>query len=424
MIPTVRMSFDLDAAGVGDFFTIGDPVKGILGSGGVQLLGDVPVDVSEYVRSINIRRGRSKETDKVDAGHCTILLDNRYRTFDPQNTGLFVFDQVDCFFDDPQWTFDDYGYASPYAVSMVPRKAISIDLEGQMLFTGQMEDFDLDYSLNRDSTCTVKGSDGFTLLSGQQLTPGVQTTEDTGARMESVLDDPKVNWPKARRQIDTGISTMGADTVATNTNALRYIQDVNAGEPGLVFIGKDGLFRFRNRRSLQTDTGVLFSDVEGAGIPFRAVSRQVGTELLWTQINVQWLSGTVTEDNLTSQEKYGIEALNWKTFLSASAAADSLAQFFSRRYSEPTARINGIEITLDQLTAEEKGQVLQIELGDLVTVQFTPNQWGNPIEQSLGVEAIEHTITPTVHRVRFNLASGLAGFLIGDSFLGEEAVGF
>jgi hypothetical protein len=50
----------------------------------------VYVDVSAYVRSVDITRGRQRELDVVEAGTADITLSNRDRRFDPTNTGTLV----------------------------------------------------------------------------------------------------------------------------------------------------------------------------------------------------------------------------------------------------------------------------------------------------------------------------------------------
>jgi hypothetical protein len=650
------------------------------------LLGPTPQDVTEFVRSISIRRGRSKFSDTFDAGQATIVLDNRARTFDPSNLG-FTFNQPGVIFDDPDVTFDDLGFGSPFAPSMTPRKAVTMEVGGQLLMTGIVEDYDLAYSPDGDSTCTVKVADGFTLIAQAQLTAGTPVAEDTGARIGAVLDDNNVAWPPLRRELDTGLSTVGTAVIGDNQNALQYLNLVNASEPGAVFIDRRGFVRFRNRSSLQSATGLVFSDdadtrdqfatggnnvfealvgalrfrvheftslgsatftpsgslrnvqvltdrfnlvpnpsfetnttnwgVSGAGgsgarnttealfgvaslarsftasgdgfaqtstitglapgqvytasafvkssvsknarviinfynssnafisqfastatatsvsawqrrsvtgtvpangdraivflsitngangethywdgvlfertsqlrpyfdgntydgtggatvtttwdgtannstsraniltsiptldaplavnvdvqpvtvryplanaLPFSAITREIGTEQLYTQINVNYPGGTETANDLDAQEKYGITALNWNTLLDSQAAAEGLAEYWGRRYSAPTTRLDGVDIIMDGLSATQRGQVLALELGDLVSVRFTPNGIGNPLEQAATVEQITHDITPGGHRVRLGLISGLSGFIIGESILGEEAVGF
>ena len=49
---------------------------------------------------------------------------------------------------------------------------------------------------------------------------------------------------------------------------------------------------------------------------------------------------------------------------------------------------------------------------------FTPNNIGNPINQFLTVDAIEHAITPRDHRVTFDLSETSLGFVLDDPVFG------
>lgn len=400
---TVSLGLDPSLAGSGDFFTIGaTPLGGTAIVGALPLAGDVNTDVTSYVRSVSLRRGRSKETEKFDAGRATVVLDNRARTFDPSYT------------------------AGPYYGSLKPRKAVTIDVEGQRVYTGQVEDWNLDYTVGGDSTASVVASDGLTLLAGRTLTGGTATSQATGARITAVLADAMVDWPVARADIDTGLATLGADVVAPGAAALAYLQLVAASEPGSLFIDRSGLLAFRDRSSLQRPTGTTFAD-DGTGIPFTAVARTVGTELVWTNVSVTYTGGTATASATAAQGDYGITTLDWPTLLSTSGQAEELADFWVGRYSVPTDRIEGLEVLVgENLTATQRGAVLALEIGDLVTVTFTPNGVGTALTQTLSVEAIEHEITDGGHRhtVRLSLSTSLSGFIVNQSLLGQAVIGF
>lgn len=400
---TVSLGLDLSLAGSGDFFTIGaTPLGGTAIANSKPIAGDVNTDVTSYVRSVSLRRGRSKETEKFDAGRATVVLDNRSRRFDPSYT------------------------AGPYYGSLKPRKAVTIDVEGQRIYTGQVEDWNLDYTVGGDSTASVVASDGMTLLAARTLTGGTATGQATGARITAVLADSMVDWPSARADIDTGLATLGADVVEPGAAALAYLQLVAASEPGSLFIDRNGTLAFRDRSSLQRATGTTFSD-DGTGIPFVAVARTVGTELVWTNVSVTYTGGTATASATAVQDDYGIVTLPWDTLLSTSGQAEELADFWVGRYSVPTDRIEGLEVLVgENLTATQRGAVLALEIGDLVTVTFTPNGVGTALVQTLSVEAIEHEITDGGHRhtVRLSLSTSLSGFIIGQSLLGQAVIGF
>ena len=400
MTPTVLIAFDLSLAGAGNFFTLDDAVKGELDNATFTLAGDVYEDVSDDVRSVSVRRGRSRELTAFTAGQASVVLDNRARLYDP-TAGTAV---------------------SPYGPSILPRKAIFIKVGGQALFTGVVEDWDLQFSLDGDAITTAKSTDGFTLLAGETVTTGTATPELSGARVDSILDD--VNWPVPRRRIDTGVASLGADVIADNTTALSYLQTIDVSEGGALFIAKDGSVEFLERTASQGVTVMSFTD-DGTGVPFSDISLEFGTESLFTQVSVEYVGGTAVATAGTAvTNNYGLTELTVKTLLADSDEADDIAEFYLFRYSEPQVRIDQLEVRMNGLTIAEQAQVLDLELGDPVDIVFTPQGIGDPIERVVVVDQIEHNITPADHVVRLNFSQTLTGFTLDLDRLDEGRLGF
>ena len=400
MIPTVRIAFDLSLAGAGDFFTLNDPVKGELDNSTFLLAGDVYEDVSEYVRSVSVRRGRSRELTAFTAGQATVVLDNRARLFDPTASAS----------------------VSPYAPSILPRKEISIAIGSQDLFTGIVEDWDLEYNLNRDATTTAKCTDALTLLADPTLTASTSIVQGSGARVNAVLDD--IGWSAAKRRIATGVTTLGADVIAANTKALPYLQSIDLGEGGGLFAAKDGSIEFLERTDSQFPATVIFTD-DGSGIPFTNIQIDFGTESLYTQVVVDYVGGSLTATAVQSSiDDYGVVELNTKTLLADSVEAANFAEFYLFRYSTPVFRINGLQVAMNGLSAADQALILGLELGDPVKVIFTPQGIGDPIEQALVVDQIEHSLNPSDHQVRFNFSQTLVGFILDTDKLDEGKLGF
>lgn len=398
--PKVQIAFDLTLAGAGNFFTINStPVGGTAISGALPLAGDVLVDVTDDARAISVRRGRSRETDRFDAGVATVLMDNRDRLYDPA-AGTAV---------------------SPYSPSLVPRKALTIEANGQAIFTGQIEDIDLQYDPNQDNTTIFKASDAFTLLNQVILTPGTATSELTGDRVNTILDDAA--WPTARRDIDTGFATLGADVIGNGVNALEYLNKIATSEPGGIFVARDGAVAFRDRGAAQTLTGVKFAD-DGTGIPFSELVVEYGTERLFNSIEVVFTGGTATAVNTVSQIDYGINSLIVNTLLQSGSDPQNLADYYSNLYGQPVVRFNKLTIPINGLSGTELGDVLSLDLGDAVEVKFTPNGIGSPIEQVVVIESIEHTIRPQNHSMSLTLSGSQAAFILDTSQLDVDALGF
>ena len=77
-----QIAFDLSLTTGVNFFTLDDVDKGVLDNTEYVLGGDTLIDVTEYLRSVQVDRGRSRTLEKFTAGQANISLDNRTRIFD------------------------------------------------------------------------------------------------------------------------------------------------------------------------------------------------------------------------------------------------------------------------------------------------------------------------------------------------------
>ena len=379
MLPTVEIAFDLNLAGAGDFFTLNDPVKGQLDNATFVLAGEALTDVSQEVRSVSIRRGRADETTSIDAGTANVVLDNRLRLFDPTAPAS----------------------VSPYGPSILPRKEILVKLGNQTVFSGQVEDWDLNYTPGGESVAVAKASDGFTLLSERNLASGAGAT---GLSSSVIYETASAaDWPLSRVSLDEGTATVGVHTIQNNQKALPYLQKISNTEQGLIFVGKDGALSFRDRISPRRNTRPVFAD-DGSGIRFRNIEISYGTEFLYTQVLVNYPAGTASAQSAsTSIVNYGIRELTLDTFLPDGTEAGIIGAFLAGRYGEPTFKIVGLQVEVNALSLAQRSQILDLELGDGVEVVFTPNGIGDPILRELAVDGIQHEITKTSHIMSFRL---------------------
>jgi hypothetical protein len=246
-----QIAFDLSLTTGVNFFTLDDPDKGVLDNTEYVLGGDALVDVTEYLRSVQVERGRSRTLEKFTAGQCNIELDNRSRIFDPT-----------------------YG-PGPYFGQILPRKQLVIDDDGEELFSGFVEDWNYSYPAGGfDAVAEVSASDGFSILAQQTMTAGTQVAQLSGPRVTAVLD--AAGWSSVKRDIGPGQSTLDADVVESTTNVLAYLQLVETSEFGALFIGRQGALTFRDRAELQAfTTGVTFGPT---GIPYKDIGVVWGTE--------------------------------------------------------------------------------------------------------------------------------------------------
>jgi hypothetical protein len=387
---TVEVGFDLLASGnLTDAFILDDTVQGVLDNTTYTLAGETWTDVTSYVRLVNIRRGRSTELDRYNAGQVSVTFDNRARDFDPTNTGGAFYPNVK------------------------PRKPLRVTLGGNLGFFGQVEDWGFDFTVGGDATATVSGSDGFALLAGQEIVSHAATSQAPGTRIGAILDRAEIDWPNALRDIDTGSETLQADTVAVGSNALQYLQNVEATEPGAMFVSRSGMFTFRGRNtSPETFSDVAFTDA-GGGIPFTEISVGYGSELIYNVVTVTRAGGTAQRVDNSAGTGYAISALSRDGLLhNTDAAALDLAQWWAQSYSEPLVRIRSVTTELTALDATQQGDLLALDLADVISITF------NGVQSWSKIESIEHQITAASHQLTFGLASATTvGAFVLDSDL-------
>jgi len=217
---SVEIGFEL-VLPTGPYFTLDDPVKGQLDNTTYTLAGFQYYDITNYVTSIEVTRGKSDEIDTISSGELVVELNNRTRAFDPEYA------------------------ASPFAGNILPKRLVRYSVNGIRQYQGGLDDWNLTYTPDGDAVASFDASDGFVYLNNQTLGAGTATAQLAGARINAILDDPLVQWPAGERSIDTGTTTLGANVVEDGQNVLSYLQQVEQSELGLFFIGKDGKAVFK-----------------------------------------------------------------------------------------------------------------------------------------------------------------------------------
>ena len=370
-------------------FILDDPVAGVLDNTTYTLGGVVFKDITDRVINLGIDRGKNRDLDRFNAGSLNIALNNDDRAFDPNYA------------------------ASPFAGAIVPRRELRVTVDGVRAITTTIDDWDFNYQPGGDSVAQITATDDFTLLARQVLTAGTATPQLSGARVEAVLDMESVKWPAALRNIDPGQSTLGADVF--DDNALTYLQKVADSEQGLLFVGKSGDIVFRDRLdATPTSTTVTDFTDDGTGIPFTLTAVNYGSELLYNQAIVTSGAGTAIADNNRSQVAYGVTSYSLDTLVSTTAQLDNLAQYLVQKYGDPEYRFESISINLDTVGATYKADCLGLEIGDIISITFTPNNIGDPIQQYGQIIRIGHEVETSRHDMFISVASLDWSFLVLD----------
>lgn len=391
-MPTEKVEVVLDLVGspIAPFFVLDDPVKGRLDNTQYVVAGTIFFDITDRVRRFSISRGRKSQFNFNPAGFASIELNNHDRAFDP----LYV--------------------DSPFYGNIIPRREIRITSGDEVQFSGWVEDWDLTYLPNGDSVASAECVDATSILASQNLTGGTPTPQLTGARINSVLSDAGVNWPLALRDIDTGGTELGDQPIPDGTNALTYLQTIARTEPGELFVGKEGRVSFRDRNfTATTDNLVTFGD---AGINFAGIEVVYGSEQLYNQVVVSRLGGgTAVAIDLNSQTAYGIRTLVESDLLmSDDLEAVDLAVALADRYSTPEYRVDTLEVQVNSLEPADQAKVLDLEIGRICKIAFTPNGIGDPIEQFIQIIRIQHTVDPENHFMEFGFRELTQAYLVLD----------
>jgi hypothetical protein len=379
-VPPIKVEIEVDpSAAIQPFFTLDDPVLGVL-DGEFGLGGLLYADVSEYVQQISVKRGKTNELERYDAGNATVTLDNTQRIFDPLGD-------------------------SPFSGQLLPRRGIRVYSGGTPIFFGVVEDWNLEYNSNGDNRAIAVATDGFIRLANQELNEFTAAPQSSGARINSILSRSEVQWPLDEREIDSGAVTLQGDFIEQNTNVLNYLQLVALTELGSLFISKDGKLTFQDRlKGPSGNNFICFCD-DGTNIPFTELDVVYGGEFLYNRIVIERVGGLPqTSQNTTSQDFFGISTLSrTELLMNTDLEAKTQANKLLARYQNPSYRFNSVSTNLNFINESDQEDVLSRELTDVVEIKFKPNQIGDRIEKFGKIIGITHEINPASHKVTFNL---------------------
>ena len=376
-VPTLQVlvGFQTTTA-FGNPFQLDNATYGKLNTG--TLGGLAYADLTQYVQSVNITRGRNRQLDQFNAGTAVVSFWNQSRILDPLNT------------------------ASPYYPYVLPRCPIIIKANGLPVYTGLVSDWNLDYEISNTDIMYASCTDAFTVLANQNLNAFTPTAELSSARVNTILDRPEILY-QGPRSIGTGSSTLGAYAVAQDTNCLDYLQSITQSEQGYLYISEDGTLTFKGRSSvLNPVAGATFAPT--GGIPYQTLINQYGDEYLYNYIVTQSPAGAAqVNSSATSIALYQSQNLSYLALLnSTTTEVNALGAYLLGKYKDPVLRFTGLSTQLAALTTSQVNTCLTLDLTDIVTVTKTFTT-GTPttVNQTVIVSGISHSITPGSHIVAY-----------------------
>ena len=412
--PTIRVfvDFDSDTAFETDPLILDSATEGILGTNRLGS-GTLPIEITNLVTRVSIRRGRNRITSKFEFGSANVILYDQNGDWNPMNT------------------------AGAYYPNLVPLRQIIIYATylgvDYYLFSGYITDYDTGFRQGNEdlSTVTLKCVDAFKLLAGSAIdtVAAAGAGQLSGARVDAILN--AIEWPVSLRNIDTGQSNLQADP-GTSRSALDALQTVEDSEFGGIFVDGESRINFVDRDSLITRPATslyTFSD-DGTNISYtNAVVAFDDTNL----IN----DVTVTRSGGTAQNAYDQPSID-KYFLHSGIRdgilvqtdAESLnqAQGILATRKDPEVRIDSIQLNLyDDINPNKPLAGVDIDLLDGITVTKTMPGSTSVTQPSL-VNAIHHDITKSSwNTTLFTSEPLLAGFVLDSAIsgiLGEDVLSY
>lgn len=188
-------------------------------------------DISSYVLSVSINRGKSNDLDAYSSGTLTVTLNNRSRTFEPNYSG------------------------SPYYGQIEPYGQVKVVTSGYTEFVGVIDNWSYAYDeKGLNATAEIKATDNMANLAKNVLSAQSFNAQLSGSRVKSVLYGADVMYSEPAC-IDPGTRTITADTVAEGTNVVEYIQKIAANDGALFYARRDGILAYKDS-SLANSSGL------------------------------------------------------------------------------------------------------------------------------------------------------------------------
>ena len=396
--PTMRVRFGFAS----NTFTLDDAIRGRLSAGNVLGGGTTLTDVTTFVQSVSISRGRSRDLNAFTAGNCTIELENSSDgRFNPANT------------------------SGPYFPGIEPLIEVIVDCQvggsGSFinLFQGFVTDWLTQYPNKTTSKVQVSCSDAFVKLANIEVDSLTVSSTDSGSMVSSILSNTQVAF-SGTTSIETGNSTM--QSINKSTNVLSLIQEIEKSENGSFFTGADGTLNFKKRHSsFPSATTTVFSD-DGSDIPFLEVNQPVDDDLIFNVINLKREGGSLqSAQDTASQGKYLKRYLERNNLLNASDADVALAaNFLLGKFKDALPRFSQMVLNVDTLSNANQTTVLGLELSNSIKIEITPPGESAQVSRQSVIDGINFAITPDDFVMRFNVSDAVntAFFRLNDSVFG------
>lgn len=245
---------ELDAGFYQNVFTLDDDLLGILDEDFLE--GSTTFfDVTEYVVSVSIKRGRSSQDAQFGAATCNITIDDLLG----------------------QDKFSVANNSSPYwnvergRLGFEPRRQVRISRNGEYLFKGFIVNYNTEFSIDNHNMISIECADAFLNLSTTTINEFTPPAETSGARVDRILGLPEVSFPSDPAPIiDAGVANLSSIAVGVQTPLAYFNNLVESAEQGRFYIDRNGALNWESRTPQSTDVSptIIFADNDVTKIPY------------------------------------------------------------------------------------------------------------------------------------------------------------
>lgn len=279
------------------------------------VLGYLQTSIAAKVRSASWGRGRNSFFDNFSAGSATVVFDNRDRLLDPVNTSSALYGEL------------------------YPGRAFSLFLsQGSStatVFSGFVDSWTYEYTLDGDATVTVNVIDAFSYLGSKIIGSISAPAELSGARVRRVLAN--IGWPVSSQMVDNGYSTLAAETI-TDVSALEYLTKVAQSEFGQFYMDRLGTLTFESRNAVSVFSEIRVTNVVGdvnstaSDVTFDYSFDRMFNTVTLTNDSVP---ATASASDSASVTKFGERPADYDVLIESSTQMRSVADGIVSLYGEP-----------------------------------------------------------------------------------------
>jgi len=395
---------ELDTGAIVDGFELDDPIRGVLNNSDYVLDGTTDfADITSYIETVNIRRGRQLTTDQTtQAGTCSFTMKETEtdQNLNPLNDASIYYDSAQ---DIP---------------GLAPLRIVRVSRDGEYLFVGRVTNYDYRYNLGGLDEVTVVCADDFYLLSRTALATFTPSVETSAARLSTVLARPEVAYTGATSITASPVTTLGNYLVADNAQVAQYINRINEAEQGRIFLSRSGVLTMQPRITSSL-SGPALQLSDAGDVPYNALTIEFDASNVVNRASILRETGIAqVATDATSIAQYFTQSVEQTaSLLSSDAEAATLAAYLL--VAQPSPRYTSVGIWFGSLTAPQRTAAAVIEIGDLI--EITKTETFGTVTQELYVEGVDHMITfEGGHAMRYytSPASLVYTFILDDATYG------